>query len=114
MTALPIVCPAANLVEPADDQPSIVCGVLELANDGAQINGFTHRAEVSALFSGTRDAGTVHNFCAGRGIPGSPMSYCSCAIWQAEKQRIDDQRAAGPDGLRDIAHRERHYLNPED
>lgn len=104
---LPIACPAASPVQPADDQPSVVCGVLEIANEGAEVGGFTERGHVSALFSGSRDAGTVQNFCAGRGIPGSPMSYCSCVIWQAEKDRIAAQRKAGPDGLRDPGRRER-------
>lgn len=101
MKALPIVCPAASPVQPANDEPSVICGVLELANDGAQIAGRRRGAEVSALMSGTRMAATVELFCAGRGIPGSPMSYCACAIWRAEKARIAAGRSTGPDGLRD-------------
>ena len=101
MTVLPIVCPAASPVQPACDEPSVVCGVLELQNDDAQLGGHRSRGQVSALMSGSLDRGTVQNFCAGRGIPGSRASYCSCSIWRAEKARIAAARRAGQDGLAD-------------
>jgi hypothetical protein len=111
--ALPIVCPAATLVEPPNDAPSILCGVLELSNDDAQLNGYRDRGQVNAMFSGSRDAGTVQNYCAGRGIPGSPMSYCACVIWRAEKARIEAARAAGQDGLRDPSAARPPTIDPE-
>lgn len=100
MSELPIACPAASPVQPAHDEPSVICGVLELANDDAELDGYRSRGQVSALVSGSRDRGTVHNFCAGRGIPGSRASYCSCAIWRAEKARIAAARH-GQDALVD-------------
>jgi len=101
MSVLPIACPAATPVQPANDDPSVVCGVLERANDDAELHGFRARGQVSALMSGSKDSGTVLNFCAGQGIPGSPASYCCCAIWRAEKARIAAARRAGQDGLVD-------------
>lgn len=101
MAALPIVCPAASAIEPPGDAPSVVCGVLENSNDGAHIAGNRDRGQVSPIFSGARDARIVAGFCAGQGIPGSLASYCSCAVWRAEKERIRAGRPAGPNGLRD-------------
>lgn len=95
------VCPAALPVHPPHQGPSVICGVLHRANDGAHIGGFSAKGQVGALISGRTDAGTVRNFCAGQGVPGSPASYCSCRLWRAEKQRIAAARRMGPDGLRD-------------
>lgn len=101
--ALPLVCPAASEVSPPAHGPSVICGVLELSNDGAHVAGFASRGQVSALMSGRKDPRTVAGFCAGQGVPGSPRSYCSCEIWRAEKARIAAARRAGMDGLRDDA-----------
>jgi hypothetical protein len=98
MAALPIVCPAAVEVRPVGDAPSIVCQVLERTNDDAEIGGVRERGQVSALFSGTRDAGTVHGFCCGQGVTGSPSSYASCAIWEAAKEAHWAARAELRDG----------------
>lgn len=77
-----------------------MCGVLELSNEQAQLNGYRSRGHINPVLSGTKDSGTVRLFCHGPGIPGSPMSYCSCDLWRAQR---DADRAArrGPDALRD-------------
>lgn len=98
--ALTLVCPAASLVEPPAHGPSVICGALELSNDGAHVNGFQSRGQVSALMSGKSDPRTVRGFCAGDGVPGSPRSYCSCVIWRAQRQAEWAARR-GPDALRD-------------
>lgn len=99
---LAIQCPAASVVEPPAHGESVVCGVLELSNDGADAHGFQSRGQVSALMSGRKDTRTVRRFCAGRGIPGSPMSYCSCEIWRAQRE-ADWAARRGPDALIDEA-----------
>lgn len=98
--ALPLVCPAASPLNPAAGVPSVVCGVLELSNEGAHAHGFQSRGKVSAVMDGEHDAGTVHGFCAGPGIPGSLVSYCACAIWRAGRE-ADWAGRRGPDALRD-------------
>jgi hypothetical protein len=100
--SLPIVCPAASEVQPPAHGPSVVCGVLELSNDGAHVQGFTSRGQVNALMSGQKDRRTVQGFCAGQGIPGSRISYCSCAIWRAQRE-ADWAARRGPDALIDDA-----------
>lgn len=78
----------------------MVCGVLELSNERAQLGGYRSRGHIDPVLSGTRDGGTVRLFCHGQGIPGSPMSYCSCELWRAQR---DAELAArrGPDALVD-------------
>lgn len=93
-TALPIACPAATEVHPPNTSPSVVCGVLENANRRAQEG---QRGQVSALFDADTNPRTVHGFCAGPGIPGSPASYCSCAIWRAEKSSLRGRHALRDD-----------------
>lgn len=100
MAALKLVCPAALPIHPATDEPSVVCGVLEQANEGAEIGGWEERGQITARLSGSRDRSTVRNLCAGRGVPGSAVSYCSCVLWQAQKEAEWAQRH-GPDALRD-------------
>lgn len=99
--SLQLACPAAAPVHPPSHGPSVLCGALEIANSGAHIDGNAARGQVSALMSGRQDPSVVQNFCAGRGVPGSPASYCRCAIWRAEKQRIAAGRTPGADGLKD-------------
>lgn len=98
--ALPIACPAASEVQPPARPPGVLCGVLELANDGAHVRGWAAKGRISAMMDGESDARTVHGFCAGRGIPGSPVSYCACAIWRAQREAEWAARK-GPDALRD-------------
>lgn len=100
--ALPLVCPAAVPVHPAGDVESVRCGVLAESNVGESIDGFTHRAEVDPIFSGSRDSGTVNLKCAGDGVPGSELSYCTCVIWQSERDAADARRR-GPGALVDPA-----------
>lgn len=94
------VCPAASVIQPAADLPSIHCGVLALANQGAHVDGFESRGQVDAVFSGSRDPSTVNLFCAGEGLPGSSCSYTACEIWRAGRE-ADWARRRGPDALRD-------------
>jgi hypothetical protein len=98
--ALPLACPAAMEVSPPAHGPSVRCGVLELSNEGAHAHGFQSRGKVPALMSGRHDARTVHGFCAGPGVPGSRLSYCSCAIWRAQREAEWAARR-GQDALRD-------------
>lgn len=74
--------------------------MLELSNDGAHVRGFTSRGQLPALMSGRKDSGTVRHFCAGRGIPGSEISYTACALWRAQREAEWAARK-GPDALRD-------------
>lgn len=113
MGALSTVCPAAEAVHPPTDEPSVICGVLKIANDGAEIRGFTHQAEVDPLMSGRTMATTVHNFCAGSGLPGSVCSYTACAIWKADKARIAARRHSGVSGLRDEQATRAPMIDPE-
>lgn len=93
-------CPAATVIHPATDLPSVVCGVLALANDGAHVDGFEARGQVAAVFSGSKDPSTINLFCAGTGLPGSRCSYTACMIWRAGRD-ADWARRRGPDALRD-------------
>lgn len=112
MPGLRVQCPAAVSIEPPHEAPSVICGVLELSNHGAHAHGFTSRGQVSPVISGTRDAGTVHGFCAGAGIPGSRCSYTACAIWRAGREADWAQRR-GPDALRDEQSDRRPTVDPE-
>lgn len=78
----------------------MICGVLELANDGAHAHGFHSRGQISPVMSGTKDARTVHGYCAGTGLPGSICCYTACAIWRAQREAEWAARR-GPDALRD-------------
>ena len=71
----------------------MLCGVLLRSNDDAEIGGVRARGQVDPVMSGRADASTVRGFCTGTGIPGAPVSYCSCALWVAEKDRIAAGRA---------------------
>lgn len=93
MKSLHLQCPAATPIEPPGHGPSVVCGVLDKANDGAHVGGFTARGQVSALMSGKRDPSVVEHACCG--------DYTACLIWRAQR---DAERATrrGPDALRDV------------
>jgi hypothetical protein len=95
-----LVCPAASPIEPPGHGESVLCGVLNQANDGAHVAGFTGRGQVSPLMSGRDDPNVVAFQCAGQGVPGSPASYCACALWRAQR---DAERAGrrGPGALHD-------------
>lgn len=97
---LTLVCPAALPIHPAADVPSVVCGVLEQANSGAEIGGWEQRGQITARLSGSADRSTVRALCAGTGIPGSAISYCACELWRA-RRHADWANRTGPDSLRD-------------
>jgi hypothetical protein len=99
--SLPLACPAAAEVSPVAHGPSVLCGVLELSNDGAHAHGFQSRGQVSALMSGAKDAKTVAGFCCRSGA-GEPGGYVRCAIWRAQREAEWAARK-GPDALRDDA-----------
>jgi hypothetical protein len=100
MGELRTVCWAARALHPAADSPSVLCGVLDKANDGAHVNGFEDRGHVSPVISGDRDRSAVSAYCCGTGIPGSVASYTACPIWRAAKE-AEWARRRGPDALRD-------------
>jgi len=93
------VCPAATTVgDPS--RPSVVCGVLDRSNDGAQLNGLTERGQVTPLFDGRRDANTVTLLCCGSDGAGGRCYYTECVLWRAAKE-TDWAGRSGPDALRD-------------
>lgn len=93
---LPVVCPAASTIHPPDTGTSVVCGVLENANQRREDGG----GHVSPVLRADKDPSTIAGYCAGQGVPGSPASYCACVVWRAEKQRrragdaLTDEHAA--------------------
>lgn len=93
-------CPAATIIQPADDVSSVLCGVLAKSNDVSDVGGYASRGAVSPVMSGTRDPNVVRFFCRSPGIPGSRRSYCACALWRAQR---DAELAGrhGKDALRD-------------
>lgn len=95
-----LVCPAARSIHPADDAPSVICGVIDGSNEGAEIGGWERRGKVTPVVSGTRDPATIRYLCAGRGVPGSETSYCACVLWRAQRQ-ADWADRHGPGALRD-------------
>lgn len=98
----PSPCPAATTFPPVvgDRVPDVLCGVLAKSNDGAHVGGFTSRGQMDPMFYGDKDPSVIRHACHGRGVPGSPASYCACVIWRAQR---DAERAGrkGPDALRD-------------
>lgn len=106
------MCPAALAIQPPNDAPSVVCGVLELSNHGAHVNGYQDKGHVSPVLSGTQDRLTVHGFCAGKGLPGSRCSYTACAVWRAARE-ADWASRKGPDALRDPDSDRQGFLDPE-
>jgi hypothetical protein len=107
--SLPIVCPAGTHVSPPSEGDSVVCGVLEQSNQGANVGGFHSRGQLPALISGRADPKVVLGFCCGPGVPGSRLSYCSCVLWRAEKQRL----ARGDSELRDELAQRPPEVDPE-
>jgi hypothetical protein len=95
-----LVCPAANEIHPPADSPSVLCGVLDNANDGAHVHGFAERGHVSPVVSGDRDQSVIAAYCAGEGITGSVCSYTSCPVWRAAREAEWAHRR-GPGALRD-------------
>lgn len=71
-----------------------------MANDGAEVGGFTERGHVSPVMSGDRDRNVIATYCAGQGVPGSLCSYYQCPIWRAAREASWAARK-GPDALRD-------------
>lgn len=81
-------------------EPSVLCGELVIANDGAHVQGFQSRGHVSPVMDGDHDATAIATYCAGDGIPGSEISYYQCPIWRAAREAAWAGRT-GPDALRD-------------
>lgn len=98
MRELPIVCPAGAPVHPPADSPSVLCGVLNLANDGAEVRGFQSRGHVSPVMSGDRDTNAVFAYC--RSEPHGIAGYDQCPIWRAARD-AELARRRGPNALRD-------------
>lgn len=111
MRDLPIVCPAASLLNPAIGAQSVLCGELDLANDGAEIDGFTDRGQVSPVMHGDHDRRVLGTYCCGPGVTGAVNSYAACPIWQAAKEAywarrrgagaLRDEQAIRPPAIRD-------------
>jgi hypothetical protein len=97
--ALRLACPAATEVRPPARAAGVICGVLELANDGASVRGFQSHGRTSALMDGESDFRTVHGFCCRFGA-GEPAGYVRCVIWRARREAEWAARR-GPDALRD-------------
>ena len=78
-------CPAATVLAGPDPiGPSVICGVL--ANDRDQEEQGRYRGNTqNVVFTAGKDPSTVIAACCGK--------YQECVIWQAEKQRIAEDRA---------------------
>lgn len=110
------LCPAvADVVgAPAGPLPSVVCGVLKVANRGATLDGFSARGFISPVQDGQRDAKTVASLCSETGdVPaitadeaesGGHAHYTACPLWRAARE-ADWAGRKGSERLRDRAHR---------
>lgn len=78
----------------------MLCGVLDQSNDGAEVDGYESRGQVSPIISGSQDQRPISTYCCGCGVPGGLVSYTACPIWRAAKE-AEWARRRGPDALRD-------------
>lgn len=67
--ALPIRCPRARAVTTEEDGPSVLCTVIQAANEREALAD-----EVPPLVSGRSSAGAIIMFCCGQGVPGPPVT----------------------------------------
>ena len=78
-----MACPAATLMDgPPDTGPSAVCGVM--VNDRERDWLASDPRSPGVLVTSVRDPSTFAHFCTN--------GYTGCPVWQAEKQRIWDER----------------------
>lgn len=115
---LATICPAADPIGAVTGTiPTVVCGVLRLANVGAELDGFAERGHISPTQDGRNDWKTVVSLCCGPGVPAQREDevnahYTACPLWRAQREAEWANRAE----LHDRAHREpvlEERQNPE-
>ena len=94
VTMPPPQCPAATVVDGADDlRCGVVCGVM--ARYAEQLDTVLHGVSSGRFKRAAKDPSTVFGFCCGRGLPvvdeipeGGHGHYTVCPLWRLEKEMI--------------------------